>query len=769
MSNDDYSCNVTIVSDLTVPLYRTQTLIEKGVWENSAGPPSQIGQGETVSFSMLPSTDQPNGCGASVVFATAQSDGGQTFTLTFYCDKNHKTKVSFDYTGFENAVLFDAGAGQLNSVDGNSRPLNVTFTLTYKINQIVNRSPYPLALASNTTCGDGTLVWAPGLNVDDDGYSLYPMLLVGPSAKGPALSWMEVTVTLDGTLKGDQYLIGAYVDENGNSQTLMYSTDACTNTPGQHQIVIKGAPTDTASHINQTVTWTFWTGSGGKAKSTEGDPLQTRLEMFVVFAPPDVMWNQTGVWARTIRDIFLDMPRQQIDPIGVDRPTAMNAITQSCFSGFNDQYIHTYGVNHLGSYSDDKGNPAIDLALYYSGAYGADPNRMGVTNCVGQTMLVQAMFGAIGLDSSVGVTVEPWGFSATAELVGRVLTNNPFYYKGGGSTDYAIVDPDNPGRTRFSSHVFVLVGADEMVIDACVGPQLATLGLRDYLAAAQDSQGPYNEGNGLSGPAGVDDAVRYPGDGLTVKAVIGTPSLSAASVSGERFAVKVDEQVIDADWPSVLCSAASNAKLDCQPGAIAPGPDCCFLNFTLSGDSAGVGLGGSVFLEMGGAQAAGQRFAAQRQARFLQQLDQVQNIDAGLGDNCIGVAADDLGCVVWQYYNAVVYLDGPQSDVIAFLQQLQDQLQHCLTAIDNLNGPDLSALALSAGSCQVGDSVSITADQGLSQVVLNTDFDSLRMSNRNDAAIVFTALAAGSVQIEIGSSDPQRLTSSLRAFDLTIT
>lgn len=196
-----YTCNVGIENSLTGTLYLVSNVVGKGQWQTP--PPQQIGAQSTATMLLAPLPDQ-NGCDATLGYALIESASAPDITLYFYSDKNHDNQVTFKYTDLSHAVLFDTGKGALNKVK-HSGPLNVTFTLTYKITKIVNRSTYPLKLENGSTLGNGDTIWAPGLAVNNNSYSNFPVLFNG--AEAATVPWLDVTVVMDGTFTGDQYLI----------------------------------------------------------------------------------------------------------------------------------------------------------------------------------------------------------------------------------------------------------------------------------------------------------------------------------------------------------------------------------------------------------------------------------------------------------------------------------------------------------------------------------------------------------------------------------
>jgi hypothetical protein len=185
------------------------------------------------------------------------------------------------------------------------------------------------------------------------------------------------------------------------------------------------------------------------------------LVIYVILKAPGFSFNSV-VWAEALD--FL------CDRVGLqgytDEKLAVGTITQYCHSGHGLTYE---SANHY-AYSDRGGRFCLE-------AYMATTDPFA--NCYDQASAIQVFGHAIGCDVQFKY-LSTFGFISLTNLMGVPGCNNPGYRLTGEA-----VRLDDPScRTPFVDHACCVL--NDLVFDACIGPELGDRTIEGYLASAID-------------------------------------------------------------------------------------------------------------------------------------------------------------------------------------------------------------------------------------------------------------------------------------------
>lgn len=239
---------------------------------------------------------------------------------------------------------------------------------------------------------------------------------------------------------------------------LQFECDNCPLTLGPHPVTVRltGLP-ESIQCISGSPTWSL------TSPVSTCNPGSTVLELFVILAPPGPAFANATVWVEALR--FL------CGKDGVAGATtaamAAKAITRYCHGQHGLEYN---SVNHY-TYAGIGHRFCLDAYIQCS-----DPKA----NCYDQAGAVQVLCNAVGALALYKYS-KRYGYITPTNLMGVANCNNPGYRARGTAP---VVAADSPDRTGFCDHAFCML--DGMVYDACVGPQLGTLTLPQYLGQAID-------------------------------------------------------------------------------------------------------------------------------------------------------------------------------------------------------------------------------------------------------------------------------------------
>lgn len=242
-------------------------------------------------------------------------------------------------------------------------------------------------------------------------------------------------------------------------------TGTCPTAVGEHEVnaKIEKRP-DAIRHFQGDVSWGLEVPD---LAACIGLGNSTRLEVFVILDDPAGFYDPPGVWVEALRFVC--------DTVGANGlKTGAEVVAKVA------TYLH--GSHGLG-YDTRRGAPAYGVSgsggTFKLKDYLAAAAR--VVNCYDQAGGVQALCGAVGVDTT-WYYLDPYGFINTTNLVGVGNCNNPFFLSNGSS---AVVPADDPKRTAFGNHAFC--GLAGKVLDACAGPHTGTETKAQYCAAAIDA------------------------------------------------------------------------------------------------------------------------------------------------------------------------------------------------------------------------------------------------------------------------------------------
>ncbi len=180
---------------------------------------------------------------------------------------------------------------------------------------------------------------------------------------------------------------------------------------------------------------------------------------------------------------------------------AAERITNFVFSG--NGLIYDTGDAHGGGRANYTVNATVaETATFNLTGYISSPNTCAspppggrgcnVVNCYDQAAAVSTLFNLVGGTSAYRF-MQPNGYMATEELVGRGQVNNPFYDSPSNVSTKVVtfgcsnvVVGGKRTRSTFGNHAFVTLPGD-MPIDAMGGPYLGTGTLAAYLTGATSS------------------------------------------------------------------------------------------------------------------------------------------------------------------------------------------------------------------------------------------------------------------------------------------
>ncbi|KAH7010941.1 hypothetical protein B0J12DRAFT_59179 [Macrophomina phaseolina] len=115
-------------------------------------------------------------------------------------------------------------------------------------------------------------------------------------------------------------------------------------------------------------------------------------------------------------------------------------------------------------------------------AFLADAGGAPLVNCYDQAAILQVCLAlAPAAADARWALMRNFGFIKTTNLVGRGACNNPFFLSSGAAPGKQC-DNDDPRRTAFGNHAFLLLG--ERVVDATCSPHVATEDHAAYVRAA---------------------------------------------------------------------------------------------------------------------------------------------------------------------------------------------------------------------------------------------------------------------------------------------
>jgi hypothetical protein len=295
-------------------------------------------------------------------------------------------------------------------------------------------------------------------------YSKRPAVFVAGGLGGPYDVEVKLRITKSRRVSGDARLVGTLrgVSIEGT----------CGSGVGDHTVraVITNPPED-LTVCRGRIAWTLRVDADAIVVSLG----TTFVEIYFILGAPSVPYRKHGVWVEVLRFLF-----GHIGVSGNNRWAVIATITAYCHGGHGLRYetnhgTAKYGVGHEGG--------AFSLRSYlWRGS--------ALCNCYDQAAAVQALAGAIGVNSA-WLFLEPFGYIRPTNLVGVGWCNSPFF---GDNEKLKLVPPDSEKRTGFGNHAFaVTYGA--MTVDACAKPHLATETVPEYLAdSIDDTESLYDRG-----------------------------------------------------------------------------------------------------------------------------------------------------------------------------------------------------------------------------------------------------------------------------------
>ncbi len=244
---------------------------------------------------------------------------------------------------------------------------------------------------------------------------------------------------------------------------------------GTHKVTVKiKTPPDALFWFADNVSWGIDTGD---ASVMAGN---TFVELFFVHKDPTkIDFFKSGVWTEVLRFAFIN----SLISSNKDEKQSLEDLTRMCFEIPNHRYEIERGAAKFvaGRFTKYK------ITKYMDGSTSD-------LNCYDQACAVMIFSGALGLKTDV-IYIQPFGFLAAAQLVGRGRSNNPFpraYYTEAVKTrptakleDFLFVAPDAIGRRGFGNHMFCEFTTK--IFDACAGPVLGTVDRAGYAATAIDN------------------------------------------------------------------------------------------------------------------------------------------------------------------------------------------------------------------------------------------------------------------------------------------
>lgn len=778
-NSSSFECSLSITNSLTGALYLLPLAPPtKGQWLTP--PPASIAPGDCIACVLEPA-EGATGCIGQLQFSVTAGGTTPDITLQFSCEKDHGNQVAFNYVDPQFAVLFTTPAPgttppALNTVS-QQHPLAVDFVITYKITRVVNQGGCPLVLEDGSTFGPGATLWTPTLDVGDTGYSNYPAMF--PVSQAGSTPFLTLTLNLDTDAAVMLTGSGSATDPT-NPTNILSTTAGLPSTPGTYDIALSVVQGSQAGYFNGGIFWTLWTRdpkADHKSLPIPQPPIETPLELFLTYDEPGAMWNQGGVWVKTLRDVFGDMAEQKLPTQSVPQSVAIAAVVNSCFTGFSGKYLHYYGTDQLYS-----GN-AINLALYYgmAGSY-AQPSVGGNTDCVSQAGLCQSFLGALGI-ATVTLETGGFGFSSKGALVGRTTTNNPLYYSPASSwsgypNHQPVCDEMDTGRSHFAIHFFLAWGWNQgngQILDATVGPYAGTQDLPTYLALVQDKVGPY----GLPLVPGVRPAT--PQSPVTASSVIcdGVLIQSVGSsipsggllddtpprgASGASPTVAVPRRV-HLRWNTALVQAAHGATLSVSHSSLRHGHGVAQHTCLLSDAAGQRNMRVTVTLHSGHPDQAPAHYRQLLRERFDRRGLAPQPVpDLKVSHSAQAMAGHEE--IVIEHHNVVLHLLGSPGLAQPFLARLLAQMDGHLVTDYPL--PEAPTYRWSTTALRVGECMTVSSDAHLSGVVHHENPSCLRLVSRSAHQMQFKALRAGAAEIILSALDPDHLVTQDHRWTLSI-
>lgn len=205
-----------------------------------------------------------------------------------------------------------------------------------------------------------------------------------------------------------------------------------------------------------------------------------------------------------------------------------------------------------------------DLSLNLNAYIKSLDVHTSVCNCMDLAALVQYHLQSIGIKSVEFCFMKPFGYLRPTRLMGRGLTKNLLYKTKKSPKEN---DANNQDHIIFSAHTFCRLGAQNRVLDACIGPYTGNEDSQEYLDKAIDRRrNPLlNEGNHIQTFRGVTK--------VNINNGIKSPVFKGSSETlNTQNSLSPGFQKIVHPWPNPsTCPELSAQQWKCRYETIMPG------------------------------------------------------------------------------------------------------------------------------------------------------------------------------------------------------
>ncbi|KAK0622259.1 hypothetical protein DIS24_g11239 [Lasiodiplodia hormozganensis] len=483
----DYSSYITIDNQLSCSLTLVNYGTNSGYWEKS--PPKSIG-GETKSAQFqVKDYWGPYGSDGWVQYRAELDDAPRNdvkpiILIKFSCP----TGANDNEFSASATAGSDPGAAQCNlfsfrNTDYPKRdhPLTVTVTITFN-NRLLTASsvssikaPRPVTRMRNTkgviNFANNMVVWdikSPATYEDDSeegrAGSFFPVAIDVQDSSLAARA-LDLVVTVDSGILGVPVTLhggnDVSVDVAASDETRVFTKS------GTYQVRVTVSPSWASSDepwgVVGNVVWRFAVPSTGQMLPLNA----TRLEYYALTRKLPRFFSQSVPVMLAWRFV----------PLAPSREHWLDHCYEKAFFRFGFRYDAVRGAP---SYIRSELGGPFKLASYLQDIETGSAS----VNCYDQAGIMQISL-ALGPQTAdmQWAYMRPYGFIKTTNLVGWGQCNNPFF-QAPSRAPQQVCDNDDPRRTWFGNHAFLIQRAAHTVVDATCSPHRGDESLDRYLRAA---------------------------------------------------------------------------------------------------------------------------------------------------------------------------------------------------------------------------------------------------------------------------------------------
>ncbi|WP_250436010.1 hypothetical protein [Hanstruepera flava] len=155
-------------------------------------------------------------------------------------------------------------------------------------------------------------------------------------------------------------------------------------------------------------------------------------------------------------------------------------IINSAFNYVAPRYDIWHGAPHFVTI-----NSWNNITLHWQAFIHAHNNLPNsILNCYDEAAIAQYWLYGYNYNAIAYCYMNPFGYLAQTNLIGRGQCNNPFY---GSSNTQPVVNQQDANRTAFGNHAFIRFNLTYGIADSCAGPHTGNEFIQQYIASATDA------------------------------------------------------------------------------------------------------------------------------------------------------------------------------------------------------------------------------------------------------------------------------------------